>query len=136
MADPTVTPAEILDGAPPIGTEGTVTFNSVAFPVLESKVTPTWKFTEDLTSQGLPNRSRWVKDRYKLELTLQLPRVSSHAYGGPYPISGQVCTWAVNGETASVPFVIIDVPIERNNSGAIETAKISLVQTIGTVTTA
>jgi|SRR6185437_1341612 len=136
MADPTVTPAEILDGAPPIGTEGTVTFNSVAFPVLNSKVTPSWKFVEDLTSQGLPNRGRWVKDRYKLELTLQLPRVSGHAYGGPYPISGQVCTWTINGENAAVPFVIVEVPIERVNSGEIETAKINLVQTIGTVTTA
>lgn len=135
MADPTVVPAEILDGAPPVGTIGTITIDSVAFPVLSEKLTPTWKSVEDYTAIGYPNRKRWVKDRYKLDLTLQLSRLSGHTYGGAYPISGSTFTYVVSGETAAVNFVVTEVPIERDNGQAIETAKITAEQTIGTVTT-
>lgn len=138
MAGPTTVPlVDILDGAPPIGTHGTIAIptGGTSFTVLEEKVTPTWSFIEDKTPTGAPNRGRWVKERYKIELTIQLPRASSVTYGGTYPIPGNVFVWTPANETAVLNFCVIETPEERNNGSSIETAKITAMQVIGSVTT-
>src|SRR6185295_6820535 len=109
MADPTNVPLlEILDGAPPDGTHGTVVIptGGSTFVVLEEKVTPHWKVLEDFTAVGAPNRARWVKDRYDLELTLQLARASAVTYGGGYPIPGDKFTWTPANEVSALNFII------------------------------
>ena len=136
MSNPTAVPNEVLDGAPPIGTHGTVSINSVSFVVLEEKITPTWTMVEDKTAIGYPNRLRKVKGRYGLALTLQLSRGNSTT-GTNYPIPGTPFTYPVQNETSSpLNFVVDEVPEERNNGEAIETAKITAWQAIGAITTA
>ena len=117
MATPTI----ILDGVMPYGTS-VLTINSIAYNVEDEKITPEWKTAESLTVTGGPDRMKWQKMRYKYDATLQLATDST-----AYPIAGDTFTRAVSGETSAVPFVVIDVPIERNNSGDIIVSKISAV---------
>lgn len=137
MSNPTNVPLiDILDGLPPVGTHGTVAIptGGTTYAVLNEKVTPNWTFVEDKTFQGAPNRGRWLKQRYKLELTLQLARASAVLYGGGYPVPGDQFTWTPANETSALNFVVTEVPEERDNGSTIETAKITAIQTIGTVT--
>lgn len=136
---PNTPTTDILDNAPPIGTHGTVTIPSssgTTYVVLHETITPQWKQVEDQTAVGAPNRKRWVKDRYKLALTLQLSRASSVTYGGSYPVAGQTFTYAVQNESSSpLTFVVIETPEDRDNGQTIETAKITAEQVIGTIST-
>lgn len=136
MANPTTIPAQILDGAPPTGTKGTVTINTVVFPVLDEHLTPSWDETLDKTFNALPNRGRWVKGRYKLSLTLQLSQASAVNYGDYAAlIPGSTFPYPVQNETGTpLTFILLTVPVERTNQGGIETAKIEAVQAIGAVT--
>lgn len=128
-------PSEVLDGAPPVGTHGTVTIGGTAYVILDEKVTPHWKEVMDTTATGAPYRRRRVKDRYTIELELQLNRAAAVAYGGGYPIPGATFPWQIANEASSTTFVVDDTPENRVAGTAIETAKITATQAIGSITT-
>lgn len=124
-------PNQILDGTPPHGTLGTATINAVAYIVEDEKCTPHWNSGEDRLANGLPNRKRWTKDRYDLELTLQLATPTT-----PYPPAGATYSYTPKGEATALVFVVLDTPEERNNETSfIETAKIKLQSTVNAITT-
>jgi hypothetical protein len=124
-------PTQILDGTPPHGTMGTVTINSVAYIVEDEKVTPNWSEASDRTAAGLPNRKRWTKDRYGLELKLQLASSAT-----AYPPPGMTFQYTPKNEATALTFIVIKTPEERNNEESfIETVTITCEQAIGSVTT-
>ena len=127
--------SEVLDGAPPVGTHGTVTIGGTAYVILDEKVTPHWKELMDTTATGSPYRRRRVKDRYTIELELQLNRAASVAYGGGYPVPGATFPFPVANETGTITFVVDDTPENRVAGTAIETAKITATQVIVGITT-
>lgn len=125
------TPSQILDGTPPHGTLGTATIGGVQYIVEDEKCTPHWDSAEDRLAVGTPNRKRWTKGRYDLELQLQLA-----SSGTAYPIAGTTYTYTPKNEAAAVVFIVLDTPEERNNETSfIETAKIKLQSSVGAVTT-
>lgn len=124
-------PNQILDGTPPHGTLGTATINAVAYIVEDEKCTPHWNSAEDRKADSTPNRKRWVKDRYDLELKLQLA-----SSGTPYPPAGTTYNYTPKSEASAITFVVLDTPEERNNETSfIETATIKLQATVGAITT-
>lgn len=125
-------PNIILDGTPPYGTLGTITINTVAYIVEDEKVTPNWSEAMDRTSTGRPNRKRWTKDRYAIDLKLQLASSAT-----PYPPPGSTFAYTPKNETSPLTFVVIKTPEERNNEESfIETVTISCEQVINSITTA
>lgn len=124
-------PTNILDGTPPYGTIGTITLNAVTYVVESEKCTPHWVTAEDRTATGTPNRKRWVKDRYDLELKLQLASSST-----AYPPPGTTYSYTPKNEASALTFVVLDTPRETNNEASfIETATIQLQSAIGSITT-
>lgn len=124
-------PSIILDGTPPYGTKGTVTINGTAYIIEDEKLNPNWATAEDRTQTGNPNRKRWTKERYALELKLQLASSAT-----PYPPPASTFTYAVKNEASPILFVVIETPEERNNEpGFIETVTIRCEQVINSITT-
>ncbi len=110
---------------------GTITLNSVAYIVEDEKVTPHWNEATDRTAAGLPNRLRETKDRYDLELKLQLATSTT-----AYPPPGTTFSYTPKNEASPLIFFILDTPEERNNETSfIETATIKAKQAMGTITT-
>lgn len=125
-------PNIILDGTPPFGTKGTITIAGTAYIIEDEKVTPKWDTGEDRKANGQPNRKRWTRDRYGLELKLQLASSAT-----PYPPPGSTFNYQVKSETSTTPFVVIDTPEERNNETSfIETVTIKCEEVINGITTA
>lgn len=125
-------PNIILDGTPPYGTKGTITIAGTAYIIEDEKVTPSWGTAEDRTQVGRPNRKRWTKERYQLELKLQLASSAT-----PYPPPGSTFNYQVKSETSTTPFVVIETPEERNNEVSfIETVTIKCEEVINAITTA
>lgn len=123
-------PNFILDGTPPYGTMGTITLNSVAYIVEDEKCNPKWNTAEDRKATGAPSRKRWTKDRYDIELKLQLATAST-----AYPPPGTTFSYTPKNESAALVFVVIETPEERNNEASfIETVTIKCEQAIGAVT--
>lgn len=124
-------PSIILDGTPPFGTKGTITIGGTAYIIEDEKVTPKWDTGEDRKANGQPNRKRWTRDRYGLELKLQLASSAT-----PYPAPGLVFTFQVKGEATTTNFVVIETPEERNNEASfIETVTIKCEEVIVGITT-
>lgn len=125
-------PQFILDGTAPHGTMGTITINTVAYIVEDEKVTPNWSEASDRKADGSPNRKRWTRDRYKLELKLQLA-----ASNTAYPPPGSTFTYAPKNIGNAITFVVINTPEERSNEESqIETATISCEEVVNSITTA
>ncbi len=125
-------PAFIFDGVAPYGTLGTLTIGGVTYVVEDLKVTPSWATAEDRTALGGPNRKRWTKGRYGLELKLQLATGST-----AYPIPGATFSLQVKNETSASTFVVIEVPEEYNNdSGNITTVTVRCESVVNSITTA
>lgn len=125
-------PNFILDGTPPYGTLGTITLNGTAYIVEDEKCTPNWQEAQDRKANGLPSRARWTKDRYDLELKLQLASGAT-----PYPPPGTPFTYTPKNEASALNFVVVETPEERNNEATfIETSTIRCKQTIAVATTA
>lgn len=124
-------PTEILDGTPPYGTKGTITIAGTVYIIEDEKVTPKWDTAEDRLANGSPNRKRWTKGRYDLELKLQLASSAT-----PYPPPASTFNFVVKNETNPVPFVVIETPEERNNETSfIETVTIKCESVVNAITT-
>lgn len=123
-------PQFILDGTPPYGTKGTITIAGTVYNIEDEKVTPNWADAQDRLPTGAPNRKRWTKDRYGLELKLQLASSAT-----AYPPSGSTFSYQIKSETSTTTFVVIHVPEERNNEVAfIETVTIQCESVINSIT--
>lgn len=124
-------PTEILDGTPPYGTKGTITIAGTVYIIEDEKVTPKWDTAEDRFATGSPNRKRWTKGRYDLELKLQLASAAT-----PYPPPASTFNFVVKNETNPVQFVVIETPEERNNETSfIETVTIKCESVVNAITT-
>ncbi len=124
-------PNFILDGTPPYGTMGTISLNSVTYIVEDEKCTPNWSRAADRTGTGLPNRQRFTKDLYDIELKLQLASSST-----AYPPPGTTFTYTPKNESSALTFFVVETPEERTNSeDFIETVTIKAKQAKGTVST-
>ncbi len=122
-------PAQILDGAPPIGTTA-LTINSVTYLVNTKSIKCEYASAENRKANATPNQKVWVKGRYMFEAELQLETTST-----AYPQGGQTFTYTPPNES-SITFVVIPSDVlDESNEVAIRVTKLNAEQVINAITT-